>query len=225
MIRTENVEEYGTSQLGQGSQRDATDGELVVVHPAVLATTDHAFGNLFQRVYHLIRTARVGGDATIVSLEESVHELQLLLELFVDYVAPTAVASRPLRGLDLIVSCRGHLEDEIGPGRVSLVADELAGNVLVTIDPAHMARVFQLLSRCLKRAVDGGGALAGSAGISPDGSAVQLAFTTLPDRGVAADELRWALAQKLIDLQGGELRESVGPVGREWTLRLPISSS
>ena len=197
------------------------DSALVVVQPSVLSTVDHAVGNLFQRVYHLIRTARNGNHETLAVLEESVHELQALLELFVDYVAPTVIQSRPLPAADLLLSCRRHLEEEIGSGRIDLRSAELAG-VSVAADPARMARVFDLLSRALRRAVGPTG-LRACAAVSGDGVYFEITFERLAARGDANDEVRRALAQKLIDLQGGELRECVAPDGVQWTVRVPVS--
>jgi len=224
VIQNEGGQSHSVSAASEGPETDTSDGQLVVVHPSVFATLDHAFGNLFQRVYHLIRTVRSGNDQTIAALDESVHELQSLLELFVDYVAPTSIHSRPVRAADLIGSFRRHLEAEIGASRVSIAADEPADPTWVPADPARMARAFQLLSQALAGSV-GVGQLGGRAGLSSDQAHLELSCTLSARRGSAADELRWVLAQKLVDLQGGELSEGVGPCGRQWTLRLPLATS
>jgi hypothetical protein len=199
-----------------------SDGELVVVQPKVLATVDHAFGNLFQRVYHLVRTARNGTAETFVVLEESVRELQGLLELFVDYVAPMPVQIRSLQATNLLLSFQRHLADAVGADRVQIDCGDLL-DVLVVVDPARMSRIFDLLSRTWHRVADATEIVRGRAALSSDGSHLEITFDHVPGGG-AHDEMRWALAQKLIDIQGGELRQLIAADGVRWTLRLPVSN-
>ena len=199
---------------------DPGDGELVVVRQAVLATVDHAFGNIFQRLYHLLRTLRSGANHALPALEDSVRELQSLLELFVDYVAPTPLEMRPLRTSDVASSFRRHAGDELGTERIQFVVkDDPAA--LVTVDPTRLARVFHLLAQSLGERVGGGG-LTCVCGPSATGMHFEIRIDGLLPVNSPEAEVRWALAEKLVDLQGGELRWLVVGQGAGWTLRLPL---
>jgi hypothetical protein len=209
----------GTVGGDTAGARTNTDGNLVVVQQHVLATVDHACGNIFQRLYHLIRTARAGGNHALPALEESVRELQALLELFVDYVAPMAIEIRPLRTADVSASFRHHLDEALGIGRVVVVDVEVTGNVAV--DPARLARVFHLLAQSLHEPAGHGGSHAVCAVVAGAGHFEIVIEDVTPVKTPAA-ELRWALAEKLVDLQGGELRRVVTAETERWMLRLPV---
>ncbi|MBI4514403.1 MAG: hypothetical protein HY699_01125 [Deltaproteobacteria bacterium] len=196
------------------------DGDLVVVQPAVLATVDHTFGNIFQRLYHLIRTAASGNSGALTTLETSVRELQSLLELFVDYVAPTPMAMRCLRMSDVATSFRRHLDDGVGAGRVDVVVSETAG-ATVTADPACLARVFRLLAQSLCASASPAGVRAACGLSSEEGGHFEISVVGPGSVATPLTELRWALAQKLIELQGGDLRQEVNEGGQRWTIRLP----
>jgi hypothetical protein len=184
-----------------------------VVRQSVVAAVDHSLGNIFQRLYHLIRTAREGGTHVLPTLEESIHELQSLLELFIDYAAPLAVVPRPIRATDVCASLQQHL-------RVEIASDVTNG--AVSVDPARLARVFHLLGQSLAETGDAAPALATC---RTRDAQLEISLVNLRRTNGAAAELRWAVAEKLIELQGGELRPLAEPEQAGWVLRLPLVSS
>jgi len=210
----------GSEVPGAVSAGDQGDGELVVVRQAVLATVDHAFGNIFQRLYHLLRTLRSGATHVVPALEESVREVQSLLELFVDYVAPTPLEMRPLRTTDVASSFRRHADDELGTERFQLVVKD-DPTAMVAVDPSRLARVFHLLAQLLAERVSTG-SLSGVCAPSAAGTHFEIRIDGLAPVNSPEAELRWALAEKLVDLQGGELRWLAAGQGAGWTLRLPL---
>jgi hypothetical protein len=195
------------------------DGDLVVLQQNVLATVDHAFGNIFQRLYHLIRTVRAGSGPTLPALEDSVRELQSLLELFMDYVTPTSLETRMLRTADVGASFRRHFEEQVGDCRLTVdVGEEHCGTVLA--DPARLARVFHLLAQL----VPAQEAIRSRIGLSATGTQYEIALELPRFVNSAASDLRWVLSQKLIELQGGELRRLCAAERDGWTLRLPLAT-
>jgi hypothetical protein len=210
----------GSGEPGTVSAGDQGDGELVVVRQAVLATVDHAFGNIFQRLYHLLRTLRSGTNHVVPALEESVREVQSLLELFVDYVAPTPLEMRPLRTTDVASSFRRHADDELGTERIQLVVKD-DPTAMVAVDPSRLGRVFHLLAQLLAERASADG-LSGVCAPSATGTHFEIRIDGLTPVNSPEAELRWALAEKLVDLQGGELRWLAAGQGAGWTLRLPL---
>jgi len=211
--------ERDPSAAPDGAVDDDGDGELVVVRSAVLATVDHAFGNLFQRLYHLIRTLRTGeGQHSVPVLESSIRELHGLLELFVDYVAPMSLEVRPVPIADVTRSFCRHADDQLGAGRLQVSVDA-DGEATVVIDPARLARAFHLLAPSL---AESAGRPCAECGIARSATHFEIRVDgSNPSKSAAAD-LRWALAEKLVDLQGGELRRLENGRNAGWILRLPL---
>jgi hypothetical protein len=216
---TDPVARADRGAAGEGTLANS-DGDLVVVQQNVLATVDHAFGNIFQRLYHLARTMRAASAPALSPLEDSIRELQALLELFVDYVAPIAIEGRAMRAADVAASFRHHLDEAVGAGQLNVtLATELSAAVVV--DPARLARVFHLLAQSLHESLDHGTSSV-SVGVGVGGAHFEIVVGDFAPCNSPTAQLRWALAEKLVNLQAGELLETSAGEHRRWTLRLPV---
>jgi hypothetical protein len=209
---------FGQDAIGECAD---SDGELVVVRPSVLATVDHACGNIFQKLYHLLRTTRSGSNHSSAALEDTIRQLQSLIELFLDYVAPTSVQPQPIRVVSLLASFRGHLDDQLaGPVEVDMTGDDCT---TVVADPVRLGRAFQLLAQSAG-APGREGTLQLQCRLSSGRTHFEITVSHRPG-GAGDAELRWAVAEKLVDLQGGELRQDLRSDGVRWTLRLPLATA
>lgn len=179
--------------------------QLVALRPDVLNDVEHAVGNLLQRMHHVARAARNELGAPGERLQATLEELEHLLELFFDYVSPVSLELRatPTARVaeSLAVQLRGH-------GATVTVAASSAPAVLA--DPRTLSRSFALLAQAGAAGWDGATLTVAAA---DDGSGerveLQVCGAVPPAAASAAAQgvLATAVARRLIELHGGELRE------------------
>ena len=177
--------------------------ELVALRPDVLNDVEHAVGNLLQRMHHVARAARSELGAPGERLQATLEELEHLLELFFDYVSPVSLELRATAAArvaeSLAVQLRGH-------GATVTLAASSAPAVLA--DPRTLSRSFALLGQA-GAAVWDGTTLTVTAADDGSGERVVLQVCgAVPLAPAAAPSaLATAVARRLIELHGGELRE------------------
>jgi hypothetical protein len=183
------------------------DERLIAVREDVLHDVEHAVGNLLQRMHHAARSAgtEMGahGERLGERLEGALTDLERLLDLLFGYVSPVDVELKPTDAERVAESLAAHLR---GQGVEVAVAGVPAIRVLA--DPRALGRSFQLLVE--SRSWAGPFAVA----VIHDVAAERVEFTV---RGAAESTppgaqgaLAAAVAGRLIDLQGGELRQEAG---------------
>lgn len=193
--------------------RDERAGErLVAVREDVLNDVEHAVGNLLQRMHHAVRSARAEMGTHGERLQVALTDLERLLDLLFGYVSPVDVELRPTNAERVAESLAAQLR---GQGIAVTVGD--VPPVRVLADPRALGRSFQLLAE--SRGWSGAGTLA--VGVTHDVPAERVEFA-LRGAGDAAPlgasgALAAAVAGRLIELQGGELRPD-GPGGCAVTL-------
>ena len=191
---------------------------LVVLRTAVLSDAEHAVGNLLQKLHHAARVAGNGNGEAAERLGGTLTELERVLGLLFDYVTPTEVGVRPVAATSVLESLVSHVRDAGGDGVD--VGDAPAGQVCA--DPRVLGRSFRLLSAAL------GDQWKLRTSVAADADeAGRIAFVVRsPGESEAcsrADALALAVAQRLIELQGGELRHAEGADGgRECHVFLPV---
>jgi hypothetical protein len=192
--------------------------QLVAVRAEVLNEVEHGLGNLFQRLYHLTRTARDGLGPYADRLVGTVQELERLVELVLDYVTPTELALRPtpvrVIGESLIANFQTHAPN--------LRAEGVAGG-WVLADARVLGHSFHLLSDVVARTdLPLGGGLMTRLGPERVEWELRLEGALPPGRG-AEGSLAWAVAARLIELHGGELSErmAAGATGASYVVALP----
>lgn len=194
---------------------ERSDERLVALREDVLHDVEHAVGNLLQRMHHAARSARGEMGVHGERLQAALGDLERLLDLLFGYVAPLEVALR--------ATAAGHVAESLAAqlrGQGAEVAVPAVPAVQVLADPRALGRSFQLLAE--SRSWTGAPL---EVGVRCDATAERVEFAL---RGAAAapapgaqGALAAALAGRLIDLQGGELRlETAG----DCAVTLPAAS-
>jgi len=202
------------------------DGQMVVVRPEVLDTVGHVLGNVFQRMYHLVDRVGEADPLTAEELRGTTGRLEGFLRLLLDYISPSVPSLQFVTFADVAQSFARRLSEAFG-GRVRVHVNAPPGGQ-VLIDPAGLARAFELLASLLQ----GRPAADATQGISVNlqsGPRWLRLGVSLLDGMLAApssdSEMRWAVSEKLIETQGGTLVQQTGPSGEpRWEITLPLQS-
>jgi len=213
-----------TEQSEVGRPEQADDGQIVIVRPQVLENVGHVFGNLFQRIYHLIDRAGRGDTASVSQLEASTRRLEEFLQLVIDYVSPLSLALQRVSGTEAAQSLGRQLTDATG-SQVTIDL-KLSNDGQLLVDPGRLARAFRLLAAQLLPGADAGEALALHAVARP-GCRSLLLTVLIPGRRVATrsseSEMQWSVAEKLLEVNGGSLQQKVAASGEVlWEIALPF---
>jgi len=199
----------------------ANAGQLVVIQPRVIENADHVFGNLFQRLYYGV--SQVGDRDPVLGAElsDSARQVEAALQLLLDYIAPFPPALERFAVTELASSLAQRVESAVACAVVPPDAgDGEPAHVLA--DPGRLARAFDLMASCLR----GDGGLPSAAIVSEAETAVVTLCLRLPAAALAVrtsvGDLRWAVAQKLVEIHGGALAQSEEPAGEvTWKVSLP----
>lgn len=182
------------------AQDGGADERLVAVREDVLNDVEHAVGNLLQRMHHAVRSSRAEMGAHGERLELALGDLERLLDLLFGYVSPVSV--------DLRATDAGRVAESLAAqlrGQGVEVALAAAPAVQVLADPRALGRSFQLLAA--SRLWEGAFAVE----VRHDAAAERVEFAVRGAADAAAPvaqrTLAAAVAGRLIDLQGGELRQ------------------
>jgi len=200
-------------------------GQLVFVRPAVLDNVGHVLGNLFQRMYHLAERARESDAVVAAEFESSTGRLEEFLKLVLDYVSPSRLSLQAVPAGDVVQSLARQLGDVVGVApTVSGFAGE--GDHLL-VDPGCLSRSFSLIAGQLRAAgripapTMSARVNSGEQQLRLD---VRMPHTRLQNRSTEA-EMQWVVAERLIESQGGSLRESLQPGGEvSWEVTLPLQA-
>jgi len=208
-----------------GGAPPAATGQFVVVVPEVVDSIGHVLGNLFQRLYHLVEVARTDGAGAAEDLTTTTRHLEGFLRTALDYLCPTTLTYQDLSIEDVVDGWRHQIGEAGGWGVRTEVEPRRPG--VLRVDPAALRRSFALIATRLSRCADGGVVRLRIA-TAPGDRAVAVSALLPPgavDVGSSEREVEWALAEKLIELQGGTLREvRHGAGGTTWEIVLPVQS-
>ena len=200
------------------------DAQIILVRPRIVETVGHVLGNLFQRMYHLISQARDGDPGAAAELESSTRLLEDFLQLALDYFSPIALALQYVPGTEVAQSLARQFSEAVGcPIKldVKLLAD---GQLLV--DPGRLARTFGLLASRLQVQTDGRACIEVKAMARDPGRSMTLSVVIPRSMLVAPSsqlEMRWAVAEKFVELHGGALQQTSKPSGETlWEIVLPL---
>ncbi|MGH7788333.1 MAG: hypothetical protein ACRERC_15800 [Candidatus Binatia bacterium] len=171
----------------------------------MLSDVEHAVGNLLQRMHHAARGVRAELAVPGERLQGALEELEGLLDLLFDYVSPVDVSVRPTEAALVAESLAAQLRAQ---GAVDVVLAEVPA-VAVLADGRALSRGFLLLARACGREWQAAGPL--TVQTRHDAAADRVEFTVESGGGVppatsAQAALAGAVASRLIELQGGELR-------------------
>lgn len=189
---------------------ERVDEQLVAVRRDVLNDVEHAMGNLLQRMHHAARSAKASLGVQGERLESTLDDLERLLELLFDYVSPVEVQVRPTDAARIAESLAAQLRAQ-GVSEVSLSASP---DIQVLADPRVLSRSFLLLAQACVRECNGDGPLAIDVVHDAAGDRVEFlvrASAALTGAPTAQSSLGAAVAGRLIELQGGDLRTRPHP--------------
>jgi hypothetical protein len=193
---------HRTAETPLGDKRD--EEQLVALRTDVLSDVEHAVGNLLQRLHHVARAARASLGVQGERLQAGLEELEQLLGLFFDYVSPVELQLRTTDAAKIAESLAAQLR-----GHGAAVTIEPSTVPAVVADPRALSRCFALLAQASARDWDGA-AVAIAALRDASGERVEFEVRgaeRAPGAAAAPGALATAVARRLIELQGGELRE------------------
>jgi len=204
-----------------------SEGQLVIVRPAVVDTIGHVIGNLFQRMYHLINEAREAGTAAAVPLETCTRQLEEFLQLAFDYFAPVSLALQDIPAAEIAQGLARQISDRIGCA--VKVDGKLPAGGSVLVDPGRLARTFALLAAQMESPAGRAAPVTVSVTTNATGRSLFLRWRVAPggEGGRSSQaEIRWAVAEKLLEVQGGALQRSAADTGEsQWEIMLPLQCS
>lgn len=195
---------------------------LVTVRPSILHDAEHALGNLFQRIYHITRASREALGPQAERLTAALGDLERLLELVFDYVSPVEIQMRPTAAArvaeSLAVQVRMHTAAQVELGSCPPVA--------VLGDPRLLRRSFELLGRVCGRYWETAPRIALNVLHGELSDRAEFVVQSLGHHdvsGPADAKLALAVAARLVELHGGELRLGLSESVATCSVILPTS--
>jgi len=201
-------------------------GSMVVVRPEVLDTVGHVLGNVFQRMYHLIDRVGEADSMTADELRGTAGRLEGFLQLLMDYISPAVPSLQNVSFPDIAQSFARGLSEAFG-GRVRVHVNAPPGGE-VLVDPAALARAFELLASLLHSRPGSDGSQSVLVALKTAPRWLELSVTLTEGMlapGSSDSEMRWAVSAKLIEIHGGTLVQQTTPAGEaRWEITLPLQS-
>ena len=202
--------------------RDTRSEQLVAICPDVLNEAEHALGNLFQRIHHIARVAREGLGANAERMTGALSDLQELLDLVFDYVTPLTLEARSV-GCDRLAE---SVAANVRPFVVQGLTMGMAPEAKVDVDTRVLSRSLQVLGKARARELAAAQAVVVTAAHDVAGNTVDVAVAlqgSKPAEPSTDVDLAWEVATRLIELQGGELRQSASGTMLIITLSFPVT--
>jgi signal transduction histidine kinase len=213
--------------------RPAEQGSLVVVQERVLAEISHELGNFFHKLYYwsdYIKTDADGGkkgDSTAGHmLERTISNLEEFLKVALEYFHPITLNFTKVPVGELLDGFMSHLKAHLNGNEVRVFRDEIDEPATILVDPTRISQAFRIALDNVHEDLKSGGALTVSLGRGSrrdfPGLEVRLAVEPKAPassllRGAEAG-VEWAVAQKLIELHGGEIVERLETSGQRVVL-------
>jgi hypothetical protein len=191
---------------------------LVGVRPDVVAEAEHTFGNLFHRLHYVAQKLGAQGVDGANALEGTLGELEDLLRLVLDYTSPLAVEAREVGATAILGSVGAAFGQSVAPW------SEDVSRQRVVADAGHLGQAFRLMRSALGEGETGPKQM--NASLREEDEIRWLVVEGFePGRsniGRGRGFVVWALAQKLVEAQGGLLGAETAEAGVRWSVRLPL---
>jgi len=222
----EDARSAATSAEQRSEESGAVEGDtqIILVRPRIVETVGHVLGNLFQRIYHLINQTRDANAGVALELESSTRTLEDFLQLALDYFSPIGLALEYVPGPEVAQSLARQLSESAGcPVKIDV---KLLAEGQLLVDPGRLARTFGLLASQLCSQPDSRVSLELKATARPPGRSMTLSVV-VPRAVIGAassqSEMRWAVAEKFLELHGGALQRTTKSSGELlWEIVLPL---
>jgi len=214
---------------------EATSEPSVPVAPLigerVVADVRHEIGNYFHKLYYWAdfltesRSGRAGDVTATQMLEETIRNLEELLQATLEYVRPMAAAPIRMHAREVVDGVLRQLTTGLAARTVTSAVDEtLPGERALLVDPGRLSQLLGALVRRIEATMDGARELEVRVAAELRG-AVEVVVVRVT--GVATgtghstlSEVEWATAENVARLAGGEL--SAHDAGGRATLALTL---
>ena len=225
----------GSQRLGplaaRPTARRTDQGGAVVAQEKVLSEIAHELGNFLHKLYYWSdylkeRPGPTSADTTAAQmLERTIKNLEDFLKVSLDYFRPTQLSFLPMAAGQLLEGLLFQVNSHLNGTPVAVTDDggwqKAESEVLV--DPGHLSHAFDIAVRHLTKQVGTGTRvhIAVGRGARGEGAGLEVTFRlqepseASPLFRTAEAGVEWAVAQKLVGLHGGELRECAGGRGEK----------
>jgi len=200
------------------------DGQIVLIRPRVVENVGHVLGNMFQRIYHLVERTREGDLGMGADLDSSIRRLEGFLQLLMDYVSPLSLSLEDVSAAEIAQSLARQVGDAIG--RPVGIEGSVSADCRLLADAGRLARAFGLLRLQLRS--DGEGDAVVRMKETTRTSVPSLTLEVMISRRCVLErsseaEIQWSVAEKLLEIHGGMLQQSVAVSGDVlWEIMLPL---
>ena len=208
-------------------------GSLVVVQERVLADIAHELGNFFHKLYYWSDFIKTDGETAKKAdstaghmLERTIANLEEFLKVALEYFHPITLNFTKVSVGELLDGFLTHLGSHANGTAVEVRRDEIDPPATILVDPTRISQAFRIALHHVHEDLKLGGALAVTLGTAKrrDFDGLQVRLDVEPKtpasplfRGAEAGG-EWAVAQKLIELHGGEIIERYEANGRKVVL-------
>jgi signal transduction histidine kinase len=222
-----------TPAPSRGEARATEQGSLVVVQERVLAEISHELGNFFHKLYYWSdyiktdgETAKKGDSTAGHMLERTIANLEEFLKVALEYFNPITLNFTKVPVAELLDGFMTHLGAHLNGNEVRVFRDDIEEPGTILVDPNRISQAFRIALHNVHEDLKSGGALTVSLGKGNrrDFPGLEIRLTVEPKvpassllRGAEAG-VEWAVAQKLIELHGGEIVERVESNGQKVVL-------
>jgi signal transduction histidine kinase len=204
-------------------------GSLVVVQERVLAEISHELGNFFHKLYYwsdYIKSdtegARKADSTAGHMLERTISNLEDFLKVALEYFYPIRLNFTKTAVGELLDAFMTHLSAHLNGNEVRVFRDEIGEPATILIDPARISQAFRIALHQVHEDLKSGGALTVGLGkvTRRDFPGLEVRLSVEPKVApsplfrTAEAGVEWAVAQKLIEMHGGEIVERCDANGR-----------
>lgn len=212
------------------SEERPEHGSLVVVQERVLAEISHELGNFFHKLYYWSdfiksdsETAKKADSTAGHMLERTIANLEEFLKVALEYFHPITLNFTTVSVGELLDGFMVHLASHLNGNAVEVRRDEIRPPATILVDPTRISQAFRIALHHVHEDLKLGGALTVTLGTAKrrDFEGLEMRLDVEPKvpasplfRGAEAG-VEWAVAQKLIELHGGEIVERYETNGRK----------
>jgi len=204
-------------------------GSLVVVQERVLAEISHELGNFFHKLYYwsdYIKSdtegARKADSTAGHMLERTISNLEDFLKVALEYFYPIRLNFTKTAVSELLDGFMTHLGAHLNGNEVRVFRDEIGEPSTILIDPSRISQAFRIALHQVHEDLKQGGALTVGLGkvTRRDFPGLEVRLSVEPKVApsplfrTAEAGVEWAVAQKLIEMHGGEIVERCDANGR-----------
>jgi len=227
---------HGLEPEVSGDEARTEQGSLVVVQERVLGEITHELGNFFHKLYYWSDYIKSDGNGTGGALgtgkgdstaghmlERTISNLEDFLKVALEYFHPITLNFTKLPVPELLDGFMSHIGAHLNGNEVRVFRDDIDQPATILVDIPRISQAFQIALRKVREDLKSGGRLTVSfaKGNRREFPGLEVRLAVEPEatassllRG-AEEGVEWAVAQKLIELHGGEIVDRVDSNGQK----------